>query len=98
MSVINRGWGLTTLNMNPNKYSDLEGGVEGLKEYEFEMKWTKYVKKYKVRVNYDCDSKPWIALPWKVKQVHDIFLGGKEYVMEVPNRREGEWGKLCPTA
>lgn len=64
LTVINRGWGLTTLNIHPNKHSDIMGGVEGVKEYAFELKWSKYVQKYKVKVNFSCAKNAWLPMPW----------------------------------
>jgi len=91
MTLINRGWGLTTLNVHPNRQSDLEGGVNGLKEYEFDIKWSRYVQKYKVKVLYDCDRYAWTPMPWKVNPVSEIFFGGQEYTMIVPDLKLDKW-------
>lgn len=74
------------------------GGVEGVKEYAFELKWSKYVQKYKVKVNYSCAKIVWRPIPWKANPEHEYLIGGQEYQMVVPNKREGEWGKICPMA
>jgi hypothetical protein len=76
---VDRGWGLTTLNLHPKVLSDIKGGKDGLMEYNFNIKYSHYIQPYKVKLNYDCDFVLWKPLPWAVKQEYEFFYGDKEY-------------------
>lgn len=56
VSVSDRGWGLTTLDMFPDNISYLKGATGGEITHTFKMKYSLFTKDYDVKVNYSCDK------------------------------------------
>lgn len=91
-----RGWGLNTLDMIPDDIVYLKGASKGSIVHPFKMKYSLYVKKYNVTINYSCDKQA-IWKPFN-RTEGQYFMGNQTYTFNISNERAGDWVDLCSKA